>query len=89
VYCEFSFVLDVAAGADATRIERGVGVGEGETDMRVGGVGMDVSSPTKDFSPVDKLGRGGSAYYNIESLDFYKKKFRTIMHISRSVLAPS
>ena len=67
VLCELSIVLDDAAGVDTTRTERGVGVGEGEgeAEMRVGGEGMEVSSPTKDLSPVDKLGRGGSKRHEL------------------------
>lgn len=53
-----SFALEVAAGADTVRVERDVGVGEGDI---VGGVGIVVSSPTKAFRSVDKLGRGGSS----------------------------
>jgi hypothetical protein len=51
---------EVVSGADTTRVGRGVGVGVGEVDGRVEGMGIADSSPTKVFSPVDKLGRGGS-----------------------------
>ena len=75
VSCGRSTELDDAWGADTTRVERGVGVieGEGEAEMRFGGVGMEVSSPTKDLSPVDKLGRGGSRKHrNLGCLIFTK-----------------
>ena len=78
----------VAAGADTTRVGRGVV--EGET-------GNEDSSPTKVLRPVEILGRGGSAFQKnkimspLNTSGFWvsnKGSPQTIMHIRRSILAP-